>query len=431
MKKRILLITYYWPPSGGAGVQRWLKMSKYLAELGWGITVYSPENPETPANDSSLRNEIHPSIKEIKRKIWEPYQLYSFLSGNKKSNHANYLGANKKGLIQNISEWIRANIFIPDPRCFWINPSINYLSTLQEESPFDFVISTGPPHSMHLIALGLKKKFKNIKWLADFRDPWTFIDFFHLLPLTEGSKNKHLSLEKEVIKHADALVTVSPSWAKNFEEIHGEKFNVIYNGYDPEDFKNTPPAVTTDDTFTICHVGSLNSDRDPESLWTYLEEKCTSDKQFSQQLQIKLIGKVNPQTLTRITNNAILSTKLIYIDYLPHGEALIEMEKSSVLLLLINKSPNAIGIIPGKVYEYLASRKRVLCISPLENDCTRLLEEFKQVKVSNNENIKEAVDSLFNDFSNNAQLDYSTTYDKYSRKNQALEIDQLLKKIIK
>ncbi len=428
MKNKILLITYYWPPSGGAGVQRWLKMSKYLTELGWDITVYSPENPETPALDYSLVKEVHPNIKEFKKKIWEPYTLYSYLSGNKKSNHANYLGSNKKGVIQKTSEWIRANIFIPDPRSFWVKPSVRYLSRLQKDTPFDIVISTGPPHSMHLIALGLKKQFRNIKWLADFRDPWTFIDFFHLLPLSKRSENKHLTLEKEVIEHANTLVTVSPSWAENFKELHGKKFNVIFNGYDPEDFNHLNKSIKND-FFTLCHIGSLNSDRDPESLWDYLEEKCNSDLRFSQKLEIKLIGKVNPKTLNRIESSRILRSKLSHIDYLPHNEALVEMEKSSVLLLLINKSPNAIGIIPGKIFEYLASKKTTLCISPIENDCTRLLKEFNQVHIANNENIKDAIDALFDDFMNNKEVPYSTKHEKYSRKNQALEIDHLLREL--
>lgn len=425
-KVKVLLITYYWPPSGGAGVQRWLKMSKHLANNQLDITVYSPDSPEVPALDHSLLKDIHPSIKELKLPIWEPYKLYSFLSRNKKSNHSNYLGGSNKSPIQKVSEWIRANIFIPDPRKYWINPSIKFLTKTLKKDPFDLIISSGPPHSMHLIALGLKKKFPSLKWIADFRDPWTFIDYFHLLPLSARSKQKHFNLEKSVINLADELITVSPSWAEDFQKLHGRKFNIVYNGYDESDFSEDSNPIIKQPEFTICHVGSLNTDRDPAQLWKYLEEKCLNDPVFNNALIIKLIGKVNPLTLNSLTSSEVLQDKLIHIDYLPHNKAIAEMKKSEVLLLLINKSPNAKGIIPGKIYEYLACQRKVLCISPIKNDCTTLLEEFNQVYISNEANIKNNIDVLFNEYAKQDATDFSLNFTKYSRKVQASKINQLI-----
>jgi hypothetical protein len=219
--KKVLIITYYWPPSGGAGVQRWLKFVKYLREFGWEPIVYTPENPEAPATDTSLLKDIPANITVIKQPIWEPYNLYKGFIGQKKEEkiNAGFLSEKKKpGLAEKIAVWIRGNWFIPDARRFWIKPSVKFLSEHLRGNPVDVIVSTGPPHSMHLIALKLKKKL-NIPWLADFRDPWTTIDFYDKLMLTKSSDKKHKGLELEVLKNADKVVTVSWNWSKDFKKI--------------------------------------------------------------------------------------------------------------------------------------------------------------------------------------------------------------------
>ncbi|MBE9481851.1 MAG: glycosyl transferase family 1, partial [Bacteroidetes bacterium] len=173
--KKVLIITYYWPPSGGAGVQRWLKFVKYLREFGWEPIVYTPENPEAPDIDNSLEKDIPDNLTVIKRKIWEPYTAYKKFIGQEKEQkiNAGFLSENKKPkLSENISVWIRGNFFIPDARKFWIKPSVKFLTNYLKNNPVDAMISSGPPHSMHMIALGLKQRL-GIPWLADFRDPWT------------------------------------------------------------------------------------------------------------------------------------------------------------------------------------------------------------------------------------------------------------------
>ena len=189
---RVLIISYYWPPSGGAGVQRWLKFSKYLRDFGWEPVIYTPENPESPDVDKSLLKDIPPGIEVIKKQIWEPYDAYKRFIGQKKDEkiQAGFLSEKKRNpLFENISVWIRGNFFIPDARRFWIKPSIRFLIKYLAAHPVNAIVSTGPPHSMHLIALGLKKKL-NIPWLADFRDPWTTIDFYHQLHLTRQADKK-------------------------------------------------------------------------------------------------------------------------------------------------------------------------------------------------------------------------------------------------
>jgi hypothetical protein len=192
--RKVLIITYYWPPSGGAGVQRWLKFSKYLRDYDWEPVIYTPENPEAPAIDNSLEKDIPMGIKVIKRPITEPYLAYKRFVGMKLDEKVNagFLQEKEKpGLLEGIAVWLRGNLFIPDARRFWIRPSAKYLVNYLKAHPVDAIVSTGPPHSMHLIALQVYKKL-NIPWLADFRDPWTGIDFYHQLKLTLLADRIHL-----------------------------------------------------------------------------------------------------------------------------------------------------------------------------------------------------------------------------------------------
>ena len=179
--RRVLIITYYWPPSGGSGVQRWLKMSKYLPENGWQPVIYTADDAEYPVEDKSLEKDVAPETEVIRRPIVEPYSFYKKFLGIKKGEKvkAGFIneGAKKTGWKESLSVWLRGNLFIPDARCWWIKPSVRYLKKYLKEHPVDAMISTGPPHSMHLIARALHKKF-NIPWVADFRDPWTDIDFY-------------------------------------------------------------------------------------------------------------------------------------------------------------------------------------------------------------------------------------------------------------
>ena len=236
--KKVLIITYYWPPSGGGGVMRWLKMSKFLPELGWQPVVFTPENPDPSVTDESLLQEIHKDIIEIKTPIWEPYDFFRKITGKKSGTKfkSGYISEASEGNWKNkIAVFIRGNFLIPDPRKFWIKPSIKYLTKYLAENHVDLIISTGPPHSMHLIALGLRNKF-DIPWIADFRDPWTDIDFYHKLKLTRLADRIHRKLEKRVLARANHIVTVSPGCASDLEKIAKRKIEVINNGFDPTDF---------------------------------------------------------------------------------------------------------------------------------------------------------------------------------------------------
>ena len=395
--KRVLIISYYWPPSGGAGVQRWLKMSKYLPEYGWKPVIYTARDAEYPILDPSLEKDVTKEAEIIRRPIWEPYDLYKKVIGQKKEEkvYSGFMSEKKKpGLAQRMSVWIRGNLFIPDARRFWIRPSAKFLISYLKKNPVDALVSTGPPHTTHMIALRVRKKL-NIPWIADFRDPWTQIDFYDQLRLTNWADAKHKRMEKQVLKNADRVVTVSWHWADDLKKIGGREVEVVTNGFDEDDYKGAKPEA--DQRFSICHVGSLNADRNPHALWDALGEMCNEDERFRKDLLIRLIGKNDISVYESLEKNK-LTSNLERIDYLPHSEVSREQQKAAVLLLPLNNTPNVLGIIPGKLFEYLAAQRPVLVIGAEDGDSARIIRETGAGVVcgfEEKEKMKEEVKDLY------------------------------------
>jgi len=229
--KRVLIISYYWPPSGGSGVQRWLKFAKYLPKFGWQPVVFTPENPDFNVLDKELESEVPKQAEVIKLPINEPYSAYRSLFGKKdrKGNNAGIVSSKKFSITDKLSNFIRGNFFIPDPKVGWVKPAINYLEDYLKRNPVDVIVSTGPPHSMHLIALGLKKKFST-PWIADFRDPWSELDMltsYHIMPFRF---KKYKALENSVLKAADLSLTVSKVWENDFKRLGSNSTATITNG---------------------------------------------------------------------------------------------------------------------------------------------------------------------------------------------------------
>ena len=426
--KKVLIITYYWPPSGGGGVMRWLKMSKFLPELGWQPIIYTPENPDPSVIDESLLSEIHPDIIELKTPIWEPYNFYRKITGKKSGEKfkSGYISEAAEGNWKSkLSVFIRGNFLIPDPRKFWIKPSVKFLNKFLNENPVDLIISTGPPHSMHIIALGLKKKF-NLPWIADFRDPWTDIDFYHKLKLTTWADKKHKNLEKKVLAAADHIVTVSPGCAADIQKIAHRKIEVINNGFDPTDYDFELPKL--DEKFTISHFGAFNKDRNPAALWKVLGELASVNPDFKKLLQIKLIGQTDQSVISEIEKNK-LKENIVVKDHLAHKEGLIELSKSQVLLLPLNDAPNVKGILPGKMYEYMALRRPILALGPTDADYAKILGETKagiSLDFNDEQGIKTTLKNYFQRFLNNNLEIESEAFEKYSRKNLAKQFINLI-----
>ena len=385
MKKKVLIITYYWPPAGGPGVQRWLKFVKYLPDFNIEPIVYIPENPNYPIIDNDLVSEVNPNTIILKNKISEPYKLAGLFSKKTTKNISSGIIPNKKkqSFIEKSLLWIRGNFFIPDARVGWVKPSVAYLEDYIKQNDIDVIITSGPPHSLHLIGLELKKKL-NCKWFADFRDPWTTIGYHKELKLTESSKQKHLQFEKEVLNIADHVIVTSPTTKNEFSKITNKPISVITNGYDVEYIEKKP----LDSKFSIAHIGSFLSDRNPRVFWKALAELIKENEGFRNDFELKLIGKVSQEILDVITEFK-LTDYLNNLGYLSHNEALIEQRCSQVLLLVEIDSEDTVGIIPGKLFEYMAAERPILAIGPNDSDIEKILKETNTGKYFNYADLEE------------------------------------------
>ena len=427
--KKVLIITYYWIPSGGAGVQRWVKFAKYLRDFGWEPIIYTPENPEYPSIDKSFEKDIPNDIQVIKTPIWEPYNFYRKLSGKKNEPiNAGFISENKEQSWKDkLSIWIRGNFLIPDPRRFWIKPSVKFLNDYLKENPVDAIITTGPPHSMHFIGLGLKRNFPKQPWIADFRDPWTNIDFYKDLNLSYFSDKIHHQKEKKIIQHADCIVVVSNGMDEEYKLLQPKRIQTISNGFDESDVQSG--EIKLDEKFSISHIGTLNATRNPRTLWKVLSQICNENQDFKADLQIQLVGKVDFSVLEGI-NRLNLMDNLSKIEYLSHNEAIAKQQSSQILLLLINQSANANGILTGKFYEYLAAKRPVLAIGPTDGDAALILNETgagKIVNFSDYQNTKEVILDFYKQYkSGNLNISQTKSIERYSRKSLTGELAELL-----
>ena len=384
--KRVLIISYYWPPTGGSGVQRWVKFAKYLPEEGWQPVIYTPENPEQLAKDTSLEAEVPEETEVIKTHIIEPYELYKKVlrkSGHsKEAVEVNPVNAQHKSLLQKAAMWVRGNLFRPDPRCLWIRPSVRFLKKYLAEHPVDLIVSTGPPQSMHLIGLRLSRE-TGLPWIADFRDPWTRIFYFKHLQMTKATERWHEKMEKKVLDEASAVVAVSPLVQQEFQAMTDTPVELITNGFDECDFEGsecTEAYGGPEKNFTITHTGLFAADGNPTVLWDVLSEKCAKDEQFRKLLKIKLIGKNDEQIIKALEDRG-LKDMLEDMGYQPHSAAVQEQRTASVLILPLRKEPEYKAVLPGKLFEYLASFRPVLGIGQTDGAMAMILNETKTGKV--------------------------------------------------
>jgi glycosyltransferase involved in cell wall biosynthesis len=335
----------------------------------------------------------------------------------------------KPGIAEAIAVWLRGNFFIPDARRFWIRPSVKFLIKYLKENPLDAIVSTGPPHSMHMIALQIQKKL-HIPWLADFRDPWTGIDFYHQLKLTSLSDSIHHKLEKKTLSSATAVTVVSQDMADEFNGIVNRDYKLVTNGYDEEDISPLPQNQL-DTKFTISHIGSINSCRNPVGMWKMLSEMVKVNHKFAKALQIKLVGKVDIGVLKSIEENG-LTPFLSRIDYMPHQDAMLEIQKSQVLLLLINNTPNAKGILTGKVFEYLGSGRPILSIGPEDGEAAVILKDAEAGQTAgyeNDEEMRRVLTEYFTKYGEKRLESNTGNQTKYSRKALTKKIAGILDSI--
>lgn len=371
--KRVLIITYYWPPAGGGGVQRWLKFAKYLPANGWQPVIFTPEDADFPVLDASLESEVPPSAEVIRLPIWEPYRaVRKATSGEEKGVSAGFIRERKSsGFTQTLLAWIRGNLIIPDARRFWIGPSARFLSRYLLSHPVDAIVSTGPPHSMHLIAMRVSRR-TGIPWLADFRDPWVNMDNADKFRMTRLARAVHAGMERRVLRNADAVVTVSWYLSSQYEKIRGRRVNTITNGFDHTDFESLKPLP--EKHFVIGHYGTFGEDRNPQALWDALSELWQDEPSFSGRLRVDLIGPVDVEVREAVARRPFADA-VKYVPYMPHEDVLVHMKAASVLLVILNQNSNEEGRVTGKIFEYLATGNAVLGIGSLTSDCARVIRE--------------------------------------------------------
>ena len=423
--KKALVITYYWAPAGGPGVQRWLKFVKYLRNFGVEPIIYTPLNPTYPMVDTHIADDLPQDLTLLKTKIWEPYSLASLFSKEKtKKISAGIIPSKKLSWMDKCLLWVRGNLFIPDARILWVRPSVRFLADYITAHNIDTIITTAPPHSIHLIGLHLKEKFPSLRWIADFRDPWTNIGYHSQLLLTAKSARKHLSLEQKVLQTADTLIVTSPSTQREFQAKTQKPIVLITNGYDDTFTEKIPLSPS----FLLSHIGSLLSERNPETLWKVLGEMIQENTDFRKDLRICLAGKVSEEVFASIDKYG-LSSFLEYKGYLSHTEAITLQHTSQLLLLLEINHPKTEGIIPGKLFEYMASQRPILALGYQHWDVKDIISQTQTgttLSVTDANAIKQAINHYYTLYKDNKLHSQPVSIESYHRK----ALTQKLSKII-
>ena len=423
--KKVVIITYYWPPAGGPGVQRWLKFVKYLPDFGVQPIVYVPENPTYPILDEGLLNEVSDKAIILKNKIFEPYQLAGIFSKKQTQKISSGIipAAKKQSFLEKLLLWIRGNLFIPDARKYWVNPSVVYLKKYIQENNIDTIVTSGPPHSLHLIGLKLKEEL-GVKWFADFRDPWTTIGYHKSLKLSSYADKKHKQLESKVLTNADTIIVTSKTTKTEFQALTNKPIEVITNGYDLENISKQ----TLDDKFTMAHIGSFLSDRNPKALWGVLQELVLENEKFAAHFQLKLIGKISQEILESISEFQ-LDAYCNNLGYVSHTEALEHQRKSQVLLLIEIDSEETKSIIPGKLFEYMVSERPIIAIGPKDSDFAEIITSTNTgvfFTYSEKERLRNTILAYFELFLENKLQVHPVGLQQYSRKNLTEKLVSIL-----
>ena len=413
--KRVLVVTYYWPPSGGSGVQRWVKFAKYLPQEGWQPVIYTPENPEYTAIDHTLEAEVPHTVEIIRRPITEPYNLYRRLMGKGASTD------------MRLSLWIRGNLFVPDPRVGWAKPSVRFLEKYLAEHPVDVIVTTGPPHSMHLIGQRLHKEL-GLPWIPDFRDPWSRMYYLKHLPMSARTWRRLRSMEQSVLDDCSTVLAVTPLVQEEFQAQTKTPVAMITNGYDGGDFEQ---AVEPDGFFNVVHTGLFAADGNPLNLWKALGIKAWADADFKAALRLRLVGKVDREVYDAIAE-AGLKDNVIDLGYRDHLTAVREQLAATVLVLPLRNDPEYRPILPGKLFEYLASRRPVLGIGQEDGAMARVLADTGAGVTAGWENLeamRDFIDKAWEQFKAGGVPPVQGDIDRFSRRSLTRELAALLERV--
>ena len=422
--QKVLIITYYWPPAGGPGVQRWLKFVKYLPECGIEPIVFIPENPTYPITDKSLLDEIPEGVRIIKKPIFEPYGWASIFSKKKTKRISSGIiqKQKKQSFLEKAMLWVRGNLFIPDARKYWVKSSSKSLSKIILEERIKTIITTGPPHSVHLIGLQLKNKLK-VNWVADFRDPWTSIGYHKKLKLTKASQKKHKALEFDVLNTADTIITTSTTTKVEFEKSTSRPISVITNGFEGES-----ASLPLDSTFTLSHIGSLLTDRNPMVLWQVLAELISENEALESSLKIQLVGIVGDGVKDSLEEFNLLRF-VEQVGYVSHEKVLEYQARAQALLLLEIDSVETRGIIPGKLFEYLKAGRPILAIGPEQWEAGLMVQKHSAghyVNATQKDELKKVLLEWFSNYQRGKFDCNSVNIDQYHRRALTQKLAKLL-----
>ncbi len=380
--KKILVITYYWPPSGGAGVQRTLKFVKYFPQFDvrpYVITV-DPKKASYPVVDETLLNDVSKGLDIYYTDSFEPLNILGGIVGKNKVPYGGFANKNKETFFQTSLRWIRGNFFIPDARVGWVKYAFEKAVEIIRRENIDTVYVSSPPHSTQLIGLKLKEKFPNIRWIADMRDPWTDIYYYKDLLHTSIAKNIDAKCEKKVLNGADAIIVVSDAIKRTFsnkiENKSSDKIHVIPNGYDESDFIN---QVEKDKEATyITYVGTMADTYKPEIFFNAL--KSCIEEYPEKKIKFRFVG-ATPWTIKEKAKELGIEDHCEWIGHVDHGEAIQYMRKSDYLLLIIPDAPGAEGILTGKLFEYLGAGKAIIGIGPKNGDAAKIIDRCEAGKM--------------------------------------------------
>lgn len=416
--KKVLVITYYWPPSGGSGVQRWLKFVKYLREFGIEpiILTVDPEYANFPVLDESLFSDIPNGVEIHRTQAKSPFAVYSKLRG-RKVPQSGFAGDSNPNFIERLMRFVRGNFFIPDARIGWNKFAIKKAKELILKHELDCVITTSPPHSTQLIGLELKNTF-NLKWIADLRDPWTDIYYNKELYRTKWAEKIDRQLEKKCLESADHIIVVSDSIARLFNKRYNginSKISIIPNGYDEADFQNKVASETKYNY--ISYIGNLGPSYPINNFLIEFNEFSSKNPKW----RLRFVGNVFEDVKNQILNSD-LSERVEFISYVEHKKAIDFMIESKALLLIIPNSEENKGILTGKLFEYLAAKKPIVFIGPEDGDAAKILSNTSKVLINNQKNMH----SLQGFLEHVNQETNKYNFEKFSRKQLTKEIVSLI-----
>lgn len=431
--KKVIIFTYYWPPAGGVAVQRWLKFSKYLPEFGWEPIIVTVENGSYPYYDKSLLNEVNSDLCVYKTKTFEPFAVYNFLRGQSGNNVPTQVisDSKKKSFVQKLSEYIRANFFVPDARKGWVKYAVKKGEEIINNEEIAAVVTTGPPHSAHLIGLKLKDKF-GLPWIADFRDPWTEIFYNRYLSRTKFAQNRDKKLETRVLEHADVVITISNGMKKMFVD-RCKRCEMLPNGFDMTDL---PISIEQpiNPKFVLGHIGSYVAALDSEGLYKALKELLDNEPGFKENFCLNFTGKVDSTILEKFDSYGIKDV-MNFENFVTHREAIRRMYDANLLLLVLANVPDNKYLVSGKLFEYLASSTPILGIATTMGDANDVLVELGRESIldyQDSKAIKQVILKYYNQWKNNngvtVKID-TTNVQQYSRKEITKRLSHILNEI--